>query len=217
MAFTPDGRRLATPRSEDGSAKDNWDVTPEGGRDLLTLVAHAGAVDGVAYAPDGATPPERAGRVDGKTKIWCSHRRTSATRTSERSIPGPRTPQPACGSKRLRGRDHRRRQPRCRRGPRTGTVRLQDAASGRVLATLATAHQGVQSLAFDGDGKRLAIGNFDGTAVVWDTHSGRQRHTSRPTTASSKASPSARTETSSPRRERTRRRSCGIFVPGRRC
>ena len=51
VAFTRLSCLLATRRSEDGSAKACWDVTPEGGRDLLTLVAHAGAVHGVAYVP----------------------------------------------------------------------------------------------------------------------------------------------------------------------
>jgi WD40 repeat protein/DNA-binding SARP family transcriptional activator len=173
VAFTPDGRRLAT-ASEDGSVRV-WNVTPEGGRDLLTLVADAGAVDAVTYAPDGATLLT-SGPVDGKTKIW--NARTGALLHAYQRTIDPGAPYiPASirsnvyagatspdGSL-VAGVDSH------------GTVLLQDAASGRVLATLASHHQGVQSLAFDGDGKRLAIGNFDGTAVVWDAHSGRQLHT----------------------------------------
>jgi WD40 repeat protein len=173
VAFSPDGRRLAT-ASEDGSARV-WDITPEGGRDLLTLVAHAGAVDGVAYAPDGARLLT-SGLIDGKVKIW--NARTGALLHVYRRAANPGSPYTPASIRSnvyagatspdgglVAGVDS------------DGTVRLQDAVSGRVLATLVSHHQGVQSLAFDADGKRLAIGNFDGTAVVWDARSGRQLRT----------------------------------------
>jgi WD40 repeat protein len=58
-----------------------------------------------------------------------------------------------------------------------GTVQLLDARSGRVLATLAGGHQGVQAIAFDRSGKRIATGNWDGTAIVWNAVTGRPLRT----------------------------------------
>ncbi len=49
MAYSPDGKRLAT-ASEDQTAKV-WDA--ETGKELLTLRGHSGSVYGVAYSPDG--------------------------------------------------------------------------------------------------------------------------------------------------------------------
>jgi WD40 repeat protein len=49
VAFSPDGRRLAT-ASRESTAKV-WDTAS--GKELLTLRGHAGHVDSVAFSPDG--------------------------------------------------------------------------------------------------------------------------------------------------------------------
>ena len=64
MAYSPDGKRLAT-ASDDQTAKV-WDA--ETGKELLTLRGHSATVYGVAYSPDGkrlATASE-----DGTAKVW---------------------------------------------------------------------------------------------------------------------------------------------------
>jgi WD40 repeat protein len=61
------------------------------------------------------------------------------------------------------------------RRPRTvnGTVRLWDAPSGRVRATL-EGHTGVVwSVAVSGDGRLVATGTWDGPVRLWETRSGR--------------------------------------------
>ena len=64
MAFSPDGRLLAT-ASEDETAR-LWD--PATGEHLRTLTGHAGEVEGVAFSPDGrllATASE-----DETARLW---------------------------------------------------------------------------------------------------------------------------------------------------
>jgi WD40 repeat protein len=58
-----------------------------------------------------------------------------------------------------------------------GTIRLSDASTGNVRATIPSRHQGISSLAFSPDGTRIAAGYWDGTAVVWDVASGRPLRT----------------------------------------
>lgn len=64
VAFSPDGKRLAT-ASNDQTAKV-WDA--ESGKELLTLRGHLDAVSGVTYSPDGkhlATTSD-----DQTAKVW---------------------------------------------------------------------------------------------------------------------------------------------------
>jgi WD40 repeat protein len=53
------------------------------------------------------------------------------------------------------------------------TVKLLDALTGKVVTEF-EGHRGtVRSLAFSADGKRLASGSGDGSAIVWDLGAAR--------------------------------------------
>src|SRR5262249_62044376 len=59
-----------------------------------------------------------------------------------------------------------------------GRVRLWDAATGKVVATLANLAGGtIRSVAFAPDGRTLATGSQDGTARVWNLDTGQPQHT----------------------------------------
>ncbi len=64
MAYSPDGKRLAT-ASDDKTAKV-WDA--ESGKELLTLRGHSGYVYGVAYSPDGKRLATAS--ADQTAKVW---------------------------------------------------------------------------------------------------------------------------------------------------
>ena len=54
-----------------------------------------------------------------------------------------------------------------------GTVRLWEAASGQLLATLQGHTGGVWGVALSGDGRLLASGSQDGTVRLWEAASGQ--------------------------------------------
>src|SRR5215469_4907953 len=64
VAFSPDGKRLAT-ASRDQTAKV-WDA--ESGKELLTLRGHSGFVNGVVFSPDGKRLATASG--DMTAKVW---------------------------------------------------------------------------------------------------------------------------------------------------
>jgi WD40 repeat protein/DNA-binding SARP family transcriptional activator len=169
VAFTPDGSRLVT-TSADGTIRV-WNITAGGSRDWLTIPADATGVATVAYSADGKRLVT-SGICDGLTKLWNAdtgalikvlntgalNRDCTFRVTGQRSPGFVATTGPGGRTSALAGDD--------------GTLQVF-GPTGQVLRTLPGGHQGVQSVTFDGTGKRIATGNWDGTAIVWDAVTGR--------------------------------------------
>jgi WD40 repeat protein len=151
VAFSPDGKRLATV-SADHTAKV-WDA--ESGKELLTLHGHLNWVTGVAFSPDGKRLATAS--VDQTAKLWDaeSGKELLTLLGHSGSVYGVAF---SPDGKRLAtaGEDK--------------TAKVWDAEGSKELLTLRGRSVGVT---FSPDGKRLATASEDKTATVWDADSGK--------------------------------------------
>jgi WD40 repeat protein/DNA-binding SARP family transcriptional activator len=203
IAFSPDGRRIAT-TSRDQTAKV-WDAAT--GQEILTLSGHTGQLFSIAYSPDGKRLATASN--DKTAKVWDAATGAELlTLTGHTDVVSEVTFSPdgtrlatssgfgntetvdhtakvwdAASGKELltlightKGVNAITYSPDGRRlatGSNDNTAKIWDAATGKELLTLAGHTKDVRSLAFSPDGKRLATGSTDGTAKVWDTATGQ--------------------------------------------
>jgi WD40 repeat protein len=129
--------------------------------DLLTLTAHADAVNGVAYSPDGTRLA--SGSSDGSVRVW-------NVTTGQEVLPP------------LRGHEDQiyavAYSPDGRTLASAGddmTVRVWDATTGQLIRTLGAGDDRVwvHTMAFSPDGLRLVLGGGD-EMRVWDVTTGQE-------------------------------------------
>src|SRR5262245_25116494 len=197
VAFSPDGRRLAT--GSKASAVKLWDAAT--GQELLTLKGDSNYVWSVAFSPDGKRLA--TGSEDHTAKLWDAATGQELLTLKGHSGPvmsvafSPDGKKLATGSKdpivklwdtvtgqellTLKGQsgtafsvafspDGRR----LATGREDLRVNLWDAATGQELLTLKGHSNYVWSVAFSPDGKRLATGSLDHTAKLWDAATGQE-------------------------------------------
>jgi len=162
VAFSPDGRRIAT-ASRDDTAKV-WDAAT--GQVLLTLSGHTQDIYGITFSPDSKRLATASN--DKTAKVWdATTGKELLTLTGHTdkvsgvafSPDGTRLAT-SSGIRVSDSVDH--------------TAKVWDAATGKELLTLIGHTNGVTFVAFSPDGKRLATGSTDNTAKIWDAATGKE-------------------------------------------
>ncbi len=150
VAFSPDGKRLASGNSD--KTVKVWDAAT--GREIRTLRGHAADVNGVTFSPDGKRLASAS--HDETVKVWdAGTGREMRTITAHRRWVSVVAFSP--DGKRLAS-----------AGRVDGTAKVWDAGTGQEIRTLKGHTQEVTCVAFSPDGQRLASASFDNTVKVWD-------------------------------------------------
>ncbi len=171
LAFAPNGRALAS-GGADGALK-LWDVSARDKKapEAVNVVQWKGAVNALAWAPDGKTLAA-AGSSDPLVQLWDVSKVSDGGKAAEgKALKGHGSPVRALafspdGKVLASGATERPD------GSEAGSVRLWDAAAGKMLSALEGVPTGVFGLAF-ADGKTLAVAGKDDAARVYDTETGR--------------------------------------------
>ena len=161
VAFSPDGRTLASTSEGSDSTVRLWDIAT--GRHKQTLTGHTGRVGSVAFSPDGRTI---AGESWEGVQLWdvaTSNLLRTFTADDEGFGDVVFSPDGRTIASGL---------------VNEGKIYLWETGTGRHKRTLIKHNGGAGSVAFSPDGKTLASGGSnDNTINLWDAGTGRPKRT----------------------------------------
>ncbi|MEJ2702988.1 MAG: protein kinase, partial [Sedimentisphaerales bacterium] len=163
IAFSPDGRRIAT-------AYVNitiWDATT--GAEIRTLKGHKAAVLSLAFSPDGRRII--SGSMDKLVKVWnVNSGEEIMTLEGHKAGKGVADVDLSTGGKRIISIDY------------DGAIKVWDADDGKELLTINTSlgkGEYGRSVAVSPDGKRIVAGTKSKEVYEWDAATGEQLRTFR--------------------------------------
>jgi WD40 repeat protein/serine/threonine protein kinase len=204
LAFSPDGKRLAT---ASGREVKVWDA--QTGQELFACKGHTPAVISVVFSPDGKRLASRSGgrspRQPVEVKVWDAQTgqellnlQTIGIGQNDSIAFSPDGKRLASGGREVKVWDAQTGQellslpdggsrvafsPDGKRlagaswdlASWSPTMKVWDAQTGQEILTFNGGHTDiVMSLAFSPDGKRLASGSQDQTVKVWDAQTGQE-------------------------------------------
>ncbi len=149
VAFSPDGKRLAT-AGDDWCVKI-WDL--DNGHELLRFDRHTDSVNALAFHPDGKLIA--SGGEDGQVILWDpgTGKEVRTLRSGEQ--------------KKIHALAFSRDGKTLASAWDDKALRLYDVGSGELKRAVEDFRQKVESVAFSPDGKLLAAGSADGPVRVW--------------------------------------------------
>ncbi len=170
IVFSADGRRIAT-ASQDRTVKV-W-LARDFELEAQVLSGHEGAVYAVVYSPDGkylATGGSegtlRLREADTGQEILLLHAHAPVIAPTQ----APDQVHQLQGVSALAFRPDGRR---LASGGADRTVKIWDAATGKLLRTISAHKHAVSGVAFSPDGRTLASSSWDRTVKLWDAETGR--------------------------------------------
>jgi WD40 repeat protein/tetratricopeptide (TPR) repeat protein len=170
LAFSPDGRQLAT-ACDDGTARV-WDLA---GAPIIPAMRHDGPVTAIGFSPDGKRVV--TGSEDGTARVWDAT--TGEPITPPLRLGGPVSHATFSPDGRLVAAaddlifEDKTGEEQVAKGSQ-GEARVWDAATGDAVTPMLLHDGHIGDIAFSPDGSRVATASDDGTARVWALSVGRR-------------------------------------------
>jgi WD40 repeat protein/serine/threonine protein kinase len=168
VAFSPDGRQVASATGEWNRPFQIKVWNAETGQEVLTLSGHTAPIHRVAFSRDGERIASAS--ADGTARIW-NAKSGAKLRTIQTEGEGVVDVAFSPDGQELATAPGKLNVFEVAKNPE---LKIWDAKTGRLLHTLVGHHGPLTSVAFSPDGSRLVSGSFDRTVKIWNAKTGNE-------------------------------------------